>query len=167
MNNNNKWPELLQSLKKTLGQITVLNRNSRVTIINFSSRIKVECINAAPNSINVEAITFQCEGTNFEAAFTSSFENIAKISMNDIVLVFMTDGHGHYPVNVIKRFKSYLASSTFTNLKIKFEFNAIGFKTNSSILADLIEDLGGTTHFADSETQLTKTFMEILDKKID
>lgn len=167
MEENNKWAELLVSLKKTLGQICALNMSSKVTIINFSSVVKIDYVDAAPNSINVEALTFQRGGTNFERAFASGLDHIVKISKHDIVLVFMTDGEAGYPAIAVENIKNYLATPTFQQSKIKFSFNAIGFKCHSNILNDLVKALGGTTHFADSGAQLTKAFMEILNKTDD
>lgn len=162
-----RWKDLLNSLKKTLGQICAINTNSKVTILNFSSSVKDEYVSAAASSINVEALTFQGQGTNFEAAFIRGFEHIKKITSNDIVLVFMTDGEDSYPQNAVNNLKFYLKTPNFQNLKVKFDFNAIGFQCNTSILNTLVQELGGTTHFADNGAQLTRAFMEILNKKTD
>lgn len=165
MSSDNRWTELLQSLKQTLGQIHNMNKDNRVTILNFSTSVKVEYVDTPPNSINVDALTFQNGGTTFEAAFASGFEEIQRITKNDITLIFMTDGEDSYPRNSVNNIKGYLGSSRFKDLNIKFDFNAIGFKCNSSILNDLAQDLGGTTRFADSGAQLTKAFMEILNRQ--
>ena len=79
----------------------------------------------------------------------------------------MTDGESRFPFNASNNLKTHLSTQTFKDFNIKFEFNAIGFRCNSPVLNNLVRELGGTSHFADSGAQLTKIFMEILNKKTD
>lgn len=165
MNCNNKWQDLQKSLKTILGQVCSLNEKSKVTIVNFSSEVKFEYIDEYPNSINVGALTFQSGGTNFEAAFAKALKHIKTIRTGDVVLIFMTDGESAYPTNAIRDLKAYLCDYVFTNLNIRFSFDAIGFQCGSEILKTLVGEIGGTSHFAESETQLTQVYIEILNRE--
>jgi len=180
-----RWDELKVSLKTTLGKISFMNPNSSVSIINFSSEACIAYKNAPANSISVDVIDFYCRGTNFSTAFAAGFELLKEEKQNNIVLLFMTDGEAPYPTEEINSIKTYISSSQFTDLGIKFSFNGIGFKikkpkvVNSifknslkltyddpkSVLDKLVADLGGTHYFADSGAELTKTYIEILNKK--
>jgi uncharacterized protein YegL len=165
MKKDSKWKNLLESLRRTLQRLHTIHKDNKVTIINFSSAVKVEYTNESPNSINVNALTFQNDGTSFGAALRSALEHIETIQKNDIVLIFMTDGEDMYPDGAVKSIKEYISKSSFRNLKINFDFNAIGFKCKSPILNNLASDLGGSIQFADTGIQLTNAFMEVLNKK--
>jgi uncharacterized protein YegL len=160
-----KWQDLHVALKETLGSINTLNQNNKVTIINFSSSAHLDYRDVPPNSVNLEVLRFQCGGTNFAAAFQLALSQMKLVLQNDIVLIFMTDGEDSSPTEEIAQIKQYLQSPDFQQLKIKFEFNALGFQCNSTILSDMAKELGGTTYFAHDRAQLTKTFIEILNKQ--
>jgi len=159
-----KWEDLQNSLKETLNTINKINKNSKVTIINFSNKIFIDYQDKPASSINVYDLTFQNGGTNFSAAFIAGFEQIQRITKNDTVLVFMTDGMSDYPKDEIAFIREYINSSYFKKLKIKFDFNALGFQCKSDILDEMARELGGTTYFAQDAIQLKRTFIEILNK---
>jgi hypothetical protein len=162
-----KWDDLKASLRNTLGSIHSLNQNNKVTIINFSYSPIMDYQDTPPNKISVDVLRYQGGGTDFAAAFKAGLDQMKSITQNDIVLVFMTDGEDSYPQNEITQIKSYVQSSNFKNLGIKFDFSALGFQCSSNILVKMAGELGGTTKFAHDRTQLTKAFIEIiLDKKI-
>jgi len=160
-----KWSDLKASLKTTLGTINTLNQSNKVTIINFSDGVRVDYQDTPPNSISLDVLTFQGGGTNFAAAFKEGFSQMKLITNTDIVLVFMTDGGSLYPRNEIALINEYVKSSDFKKLGTKFSFNALGFQCTSSILTEMAKALGGTTYFAHDRAQLTKTFIEILNKQ--
>jgi len=159
------WEDLKVALKATLASINTLNKDNKVTIINFSSSVYIDYENMPPNFVNVDCLRFQNHGTNFAAAFKTGLEQIKLITGNDISLVFMTDGEDSYPQNEIAQIKRYIEGQTFKDLNIKFEFNALGFRCSSTILSDMAKELGGTTYFPHDRAQLTKSFIEILNKQ--
>jgi hypothetical protein len=123
-----RWTDLKKSLKETLGKISSMNRDNKVSIINFSSIAQIAYENTPANSISVDVLNFSRGGTDFPKAFAAGFELMKKVKQENIVLIFMTDGEAGYPTEEICDIKRYLGSSEFLKLKIKFSFNAIGFK---------------------------------------
>jgi len=162
-----RWKELCQSLKKTLQRAQEQNPKNKVTIINFSDQAIIEVEDREPGSINIDALSFQNSGTNFETAFAKGFEIIKRIRSNDIILLFMTDGYASYPSNSLNLIKNYIKGSGFKSMNIKFGFHAIGFHSNSDsdILKQIATAMEGATHFAQDEVSLTQTYIEILNRK--
>jgi len=160
-----KWKELKASLKVTLEKIGTLNPENRVTILNFSKSVIIDYQNADSNAINVESLKFQSSGTKFNVVFKSALEQLKSITKNDIVLVFMTDGDDSYPKDEMAEIQRYKNSDTFKKLGLTFDFYAVAFKCKSDLLKKMAEELGGITYFPLDEAQLTKNFMEILNKK--
>ena len=160
-----RWKELCQSLKKTLQRAEEQNPENKMTIINFSSRAIIEVEDQEPGSINIDALSFQGQGTCFETAFANGFEIIKRITLNDIVFLFMTDGKANYPTASLNLIKNYIKGPDFQSMNIKFNFHAIGFHCRSDILKQIAVEMEGATHFAQDEVSLTETYIEILNSK--
>lgn len=161
------WKELKGCLRNTVWKINKLSTDNKVTILNFSSDVLTEYANDNPKLMNLDCLTFQGYGTDFEKVFESGYDHIKTVKANDIVLTFMTDGQAQYPRNALKKIKEYTESAAFRDLNIKFSYSGVGFQCNSSILKDIAEELGGTIYYAENEEDLNDAFLEILNKNID
>jgi len=155
-----KWTDLQNSLKKTLGEISKLNTNNKATILNFSSDAMIEFEGVSPLTINVGSLRFQNGSTNFEKALLAGLNIMKKNTSQNYVMIFMTDGEpDFFPTLAINEINQHFASIG----KEKFEFSVLGFQCTSQHISNMASELGGRTYWAPDANKLTTAFFEILN----
>ena len=156
-----QWKGLIDTLKLIFKQLTIQNSNNKVSVINFSCGVIIECECSDPLNINSNNFKFQNGGTNFSQALIDCCKIISKFSNDplDFHIIFMSDGESSYPKNEINEIKK-IQDSSLKDIK----FDAIEFQTQGNILKDMTKELNGKIITALDIQSLKTAYFEIIKK---
>lgn len=160
-----KWCEQISELRNII--VSLSNSNCHVSIIVFDSYSTVFCENKDPTLISTNAISCPGGGTDPRYAFASANTIMRKyVHQMGLYFVFISDGLFSHPASEISEMLKIKQQS----LQYRNDFNYcsifIGDGGSSPATMDRISnELGGTSSFVKSASQISSKFREILNLK--
>ena len=158
-----RWNELIEALNNSVRQIGSNNKNNKISVVNFSTDVKVEAENYEPSMVIPKEFIFQGCLSHFENSLMETINIINRCGDKmKYHIIFMSDGELEYPTYSIEELKKL--RKKFTE---KIDFDCIQFHSNSEMLKKVSKELNSEPPVnAMNFKTLDKAYCEIINKDL-
>ena len=158
------WDDLLKALTNSIKQIYENNNENKLSIVNFSSSLKLEAEKADPSTVIPNNFEFLSGGSFFNKPLEETLR-ILNFYGDEMKyhIVLMSDGDDEeYPIDEMNELKKIKEE-----FKHEVAFDCIEFNCSGTLLGKMAKFLGGSIMNTMTFENLNKAYYEIVKKDID